>query len=826
VSRPGDRAARRDRSPARLDLRLLGPAAAAWAGAGWAPSARPGLALATAAVAGLAAVGVATALAVRVAGSRRAACPDGRGAGGVAASRRPGPRDGDAAAGGLVVVGVLVCVAGGMLAAALRAQAREAGPLPGLAERRATVTADLVVTDDPRLLRPRPTPSWAGGPERVVVPARLEAVTASGVTTGLRAPVVVLAPRQGWDGLLPSQRVRVTGRLGPPREGDTVAATVSVRDPPDAVAEPSRVHRVAGALRAGLRAAVEPLPAREEGLLPGLVVGDVSRLDPDLREDFRRTGMSHLVAVSGSNVAIVLAAALLAARWLRAGPRAAPAAAGLALAGFVVLARPSPSVLRAGVTGAVGVVALATGRRRSALPALLAAVLVLVLVEPALARAPGFALSVSATAGLLLLAPPLRDAFARRLPRPLAEALAVAVAAQVAVSPVVAALSAEVSLIAVPANLLAVPAVPPATVLGVLTALLAPVSMPLAQLVARAAGVPTTWLVTVAERGAQVPVGAVPWPGGSRGGLLLAAVAVAVGVLLVVRPARRLLAAATAGSLAAVVVLVPLVRGGPPAGWAVAFCDVGQGDAVVLAAGPDAGVLVDAGPDPDAVDRCLRDLGVRRVPRVLLTHLHADHVDGLRGVLRGRAVGAVELVPLHEPAGALAEVERVAAAAGVPVETSVTGEVRVVGALRWRVLGPVRSFRGSGDDPNNNSIVLRVELPGLTALLTGDVEPEAQAALLEAGADLRADVLKVPHHGSRHQDPQFLRAVGARVAVASTGAGNTYGHPAPETLDLLAASGAHVYRTDLDSTVVLAVRSGSVVAVTAQRRRLRTPRRR
>lgn len=286
MSRRADPAPRRDGPPARLDLRLLGPAAAAWAGAGWAPSVPPGLALAAAGVTGLAAVGVGFAVAARAAGGRR-----------TLARRVPG------APGGLVLVGVLVCLAAGVLAAGLRAQAREAGPLPGVADRRATVTADLVVTDDPRVVRPRWAPGWAGGQERVVVPARLEAVTAGEARTELRAPVVVLAPRQGWDGLLPSQRVRVTGRLGPPRQGDSVAATLAVRGPPDAVSEPTAVHRVAGALRAGLRTAVEPLPARERGLLPGLVVGDVSRLDPDLREEFRHTGMSHLVAVSGDSVA-------------------------------------------------------------------------------------------------------------------------------------------------------------------------------------------------------------------------------------------------------------------------------------------------------------------------------------------------------------------------------------------------------------------------------------------------------------------------------------------------------------------------------------------
>lgn len=136
-----------------------------------------------------------------------------------------------------------------------------------------------------------------------------------------------------------------------------------------------------------------------------------------------------------------------------------------------------------------------------------------------------------------------------------------------------------------------------------------------------------------------------------------------------------------------------------------------------------------------------------------------------------------------------------------------------MGDVRWTVLAPSRTYRGTNSDPNNDSVVVRLEVHGVVVLLCGDVEPEAQHDLLAGGADVRASVLKVPHHGSRHQDPAFLAAVGARVALTSVGEGNTYGHPAASTLDQLTAQGARSFRTDRDGAVALVVRGGALTVV-------------
>ncbi len=710
---------------------------------------------------------------------------------------------------GVVAAGACVAAAAAAVVTGVHVQARTSGPLAEAARRTASVTVEVTLLTDPRVVPPRG--DVLAFRRLVIAKGRVTTLTTAGVSTHLRQPLLVLSSDDSLLGLLPSQRLRLEGRVRAADRGDDVTALLSVRGEVVRLGGPSVVQRVAGRLRQGLRDATDPLPHDERGLLPGLVDGDVSRLDPRLQEDFRTTGLTHLTAVSGSNVAVVVGAALLLCRWVGLALRLRPLLGVLALLAFVVLARPEPSVLRAGAMGVVGLLALAGGTRAQAPPALCAAVLALVLVDPDLAPQPGFALSTLATAGLLVLAPVWRDRMARRMPRWLAEAIAVPAAAQVACTPVVVALSGSVGLLAVPANLLAVPAVAPATVLGVLAALVAPVWLPLAQGCAWLGWVPTWWLVTLAHTGAAQPGAGTTLPAGWLGAGLALLLLASLAVVLSVPTLRRLAAATTAGVVLAVVALVVVRPGWPPPGWLLVSCDVGQGDSYVVRL--ETGVLVvDAGPDPQRVDRCLRRLGVTQVALLVLTHLHADHVEGVPGVLRGRKVGEVEIGPLDEPA---VERERLLGwlgARGVPVSRAAIGEVRRSGDVGWEVIDAT-ARHGTDSDPNNSSIVLRLVTHGVSVLFAGDLEGDAQRSLRERGVTLQADVLKVPHHGSRKQDPAFLDAVHAQVALTPVGAGNPYGHPAAVTLQRLAVDGVRIYRSDLDGDVALALRDGSLVSV-------------
>jgi competence protein ComEC len=689
---------------------------------------------------------------------------------------------------------------------------RESGPLIALMRAGDPVRVEAVVRDDPRALHGAP-----GLPPTYSVAVDLNEVGAEdGPALRLSARALVLGGDPGWRGLLPGQRLTTRGKLMPPRGGDLRAAVISSKEEPELIGRPPWAQRAAGVLRAGLQHACDPLPDDVGGLLPGLVVGDTSRLDQALSDDFRTTGMTHLMAVSGANVAILLGVVLFAMQRTRAGPVTRAVACAVVLVGFVILARPSPSVVRAAAMGAIGLIGLASGRPRAAMPALGAAVASLILYDPELAADPGFALSTLATAGLLLLAPPWRDALRRRgWPPGAAEALAVPAAAQVACGPVIAGLSGTVSLVAIPANLVVVPAIAPATLLGVAAAVLSPIWAGGAEFAAWLGQWPARWLVLVATYGARVPAGALPWPPGVCGALLLAGITVALLVAARRAIVRRLvLVAALAGMLGALPVRM-LASGWPPDNWVIVACAVGQGDAIVLPAGPARAVVVDAGPEPDPIDHCLRRLGIRQVVLFVVSHFHVDHVGGVAGVFRGRQVLAVVGPGWPDPPTGRASV--VAAAGRLPLHQVGPGWAYLVGGLRLTVLGPYEPLHGTNSDPNNNSLVLRAEVKGETVLLPGDAETEEQDELLRhlgAGA-LRADVLKVAHHGSSYQAPEFLDAIDPAVALVSVGKDNVYGHPNASLLARLARGGARVLRTD-QSGDIAAVATGHGLAVVAR----------
>ncbi|WP_436522719.1 ComEC/Rec2 family competence protein [Actinoplanes sp. HUAS TT8] len=702
----------------------------------------------------------------------------------------------------------------GSLATAARVSVREAQPLVSLIDSGDPVDLSMIVRDDPHAL------TTTAGPPTYLVAVELERVRPKdgGTPIRLSARALVLGSDPGWRTLLPGQHLTATGRLMPPRPGDLRAAVVSVRESPQLIGEPSWAQRAAGVLRAGLQRACEPLPDDSGGLLPGLVVGDTSRLDPSLEADFQATGMTHLNAVSGSNVAIILGVILFVVRRTGAGPVLCAVVCGVALVGFVILARPSPSVVRAAAMGAIGLLGLASGRPRAAVPALAAAAAVLLVYDPELAADAGFTLSVLATAGLLLLAPVWRDALrARGWPPGAAEALAVPAAAQVACGPVIAGLSGTVSLVAVPANLVVVPAIAPATLLGVGAALLSPVWPAGAEFAAWLAHWPAEWLVLVARTGARMPAGALPWPDGVPGALLLAGITVVV--LIAARRAvvRKLAAVVAACAVLGALPVRLLASGWPPPGWLVVACSVGQGDAIVLPAGDGRAVVVDAGPEPDPVDGCLRRLGIRQVALFVVSHYHVDHIGGVEGLFRGRAVAAVVGPDWPEPAGGRRRVAEVAGKAGAPVSSAGPGWTYAIGGLRLEALAPLEPLHGTNSDPNNNSLVLRATVAGRTVLLPGDAETEEQNDLVGrlGAAGLRADVLKVAHHGSALQSPELLDAVDPAVALVSVGVDNDYGHPNASLLARLARDGARVIRTD-ESGDVAVTAAGGGLAVTVR----------
>ncbi len=781
--------------PPVLDLRLLVPCLTAWA-VGARALAWPGETRAKGAALALLLLLLLVALGVRY-----------RGRHARVSWRRDGPG---------VMALTLVAIGLVLGASAAHESTRRVGPVDELAGQDAMIRGEGVVLTEPIVRSGRPRGDEGGSPpQQVLLRVRLESVTARGVTTAVSAPLFVRAD-EAWTEVGWHDRITLSGRLAPAGPADPEVGVLSPRGPPVPVGERSMVRAAAEYLRTGMRRAVDPLPSDARALLPALVIGDTSMTPPELTDDMLVTGMSHLSAVSGSNVVVVLAALVGACRVSGCPRRWRPWIAGAGLAFFVVLARPEPSVIRAATMGAIGLLGMGASRRGAGTPALCAAVLVLLTVDPWLARSYGFVLSTVATFGLLLFVRPWSAAINAHLPRALhvvGPAVAIPLAAQLVCGPVIVLLQGNVSLIAVVANLVAAPFVAPATVLGVAAALVAVVSTTLATLVGWC-GAPFALVIAWTARiSADVPGGTLPWPDGATGAVLLT-VLTTLGVLAgpwMLRRSRRSPLLALGLVVVLTVGAVPArTFGWPPPDWRLVACDVGQGDGLVLASGPGRAVLVDVGPEDGGVDGCLRRLGVRTLDAVVLTHFHDDHVGDLAAAIDGREVGQILVTPVPDPQWAARQVAEIAARRSIPVRTVTAGDHVELGAVTATAWWPTRTVAG-GSVANNASIVLHVSVGEISALLLGDIEQEAghalrlalarDPAMAAAAADL--DVLKMPHHGSSNVDEGFMEEVVAPVAVISVGADNTYGHPTPTALAWARRHGARVLRTDRDGDIAV-----------------------
>lgn len=421
------------------------------------------------------------------------------------AGRRPGRARRLAALGaGLVAVGVVG--AGFGLAIALRADAVGRHPITAAFGTAAPVT--VTPTESPLPL----------GSSRLMFRATLQRLRDDAAS----GRVVVFARAADFGDLMVGRPLRFTARINRPARRDLTVAVLNASGRPT-VGTAGAVQRAAHAVRGRFARAVrEVLPADQAAMLPALVLGDTSAVNGETSRDFRAAGMTHLTAVSGANVTIVCVAVLFSARWV--GPRAAVALAAVALVAFVIVVQPTASVLRAAVMGAIALTGVLSSRRRQAIPALSATVLLLLAVAPHLAVDVGFALSVLATAALIVIAP----VWSRRLvaggcPKPLADALAVACAAHAVTAPLVAGISGRLSLVAAAANLAVAPVIAPITVLGSAAAALCGLWPAGAQLLVRFTGPEVWWVLRVATWAAGLPAATVPVPAGVPGVVVVSA---------------------------------------------------------------------------------------------------------------------------------------------------------------------------------------------------------------------------------------------------------------------------------------------------------------
>ncbi|MFM5904566.1 MAG: ComEC/Rec2 family competence protein [Micrococcales bacterium] len=553
------------------------------------------------------------------------------------------------------------------------------------------------------------------------------------------------------------------------------------------------------------RQAATGISSQAAALVLGLTNGDDSSLLDSVKEDMKLLSLTHLTAVSGTNCTIVVLSLFFAAGLAGLGRGARVMVAGLGLIGYLVLVGPEPSVLRASVMSLIGLLALVGGRQKSALSFLGLAVLALLIVDSSLALSLGFALSATATFGVIWLAPRLALKLQTYVPAWLATLTAATLAAQLCCLPILVTLQSEFSAFAVLANVLVEPLVPAITVLGVGGAVLA--------LIWPALGSPLFWLASVA---AQAILSISGWLAsinisqklpGHLLGIVLASLLLLAVVLWVLDQGRLARIGAVLLALLFLGFGISDLRAGIQSNrfaqgdWVYVACDVGQGDATVIRSN-DQIAVIDVGPDPKLIDSCLKSLGIRRIDLLVLSHFDRDHVGGLMGALQGRSVdlGLITQFPDERPAaGFFTDLLERSARQVIPAEKGLKGSL---GYLRWSVLSPHHNGEDS-EDSNDGSITMTFEAPKFWILTLADLGEKGQMRLVQERGSWYSRalankplILKVSHHGSADEYSEFMHWLKPAIATISVGANNSYGHPTRRLLDDLNQPQLTLLRTD------------------------------
>lgn len=718
----------------------------------------------------------------------------------------------------MIAVGCLAAAC--LVVGSMRVEALARDPVAELASSHAVAEVEMRLSGAPRQYE-----ATGIRPARWMSTVTVLAIDARGERWRSGVPVVLTVSGDAvgtWSRLPWGTVVTSTVTLAPAEQGSGLAAQVRARGSPRVLAYPQGGDAAVHEVRSGLKAAAATLAAEPRGLVPALVVGDTSGMPRDLTEQFKTTGLTHLTAVSGANLVLLLAFIRMVLVGVGVRGRALMVCLAGGVAAFVALCLGEPSVVRAAGMGLVGLVALGqSGRGKQGLRYLAVAVLLVVVIDPWMSRSIGFTLSVAASAGLLVWAGRWADTLARWMPRWLAEAVSVPIAAQLATQPVVSWLSGSISVVGIVANAVAGPLVGPATVLGFMAAGLSVVFMPAASLCAWLAGWCAQGLCWIARLGDALPGASVSWPTSPWALVVLSVGCLALAGVLPALFARPWPTLAAALALVVLLLRAPTPAGWPPSAWSMVACDVGQGDAFLFRAGPRQAMAVDTGPDPRALARCLDQVGVVEVPVVVLTHLHADHAAGITALTR-RGVQSVvtsavrtptfgdNLVATLEAAGA----ERFIAREGTTVTV---GDVRVDVIAAPELTLELTPAEGESSSENDASLLLRITVGGFSVLAAGDVEETGQQERLRWQREIDTDVLVVPHHGSSRQWPPFLAASTPEIAVISVGAKNDYGHPTKKTLGVVSAITPNVMRTDLHGSIAVS-KTEQGWQVTTQRR--------
>jgi competence protein ComEC len=541
-----------------------------------------------------------------------------------------------------------------------------------------------------------------------------------------------------------------------------------------------------------------------KALVGGLAIGERDLLSPEMAENMKTLSLTHLVAVSGANLAIVMGVVYLLTAACALSRNTRFITALLVMVAYVLVVGPESSVLRSATMATFVVIGLWLGRGTKPIISLAWAVIFLLAIDPGLATDFGFSLSALATVGLLTMALPIYNWLSRYMPRLIAIGIAASFSAQLATTPVLLMLQPSIPIYSVLANLIVEPVVAPVTVLGILALILAYPLPVLSSAVSYVASLGTWWITLVATEVSGWPAARVHFVAGPVGVALAALI-----VLLSLGLYQHRLSKYRTGIAASLVGVMLFSASWSSADqirfqvfdgeWDVVNCDVGQGDALVVRS-QGVVALIDVGREPEPIDKCLDNLQVTKIDLLVITHFDADHAGGIYGALNNRYVETAIISGFADDRPLVSLVETALAQSKVEVLTGFAGMGGKLGELKWRVLAPTAKAT-EAKDSNDASVIVSFTGAGYGLLALGDLGGVGQTRLMRNAGGVLNELsgmpllLKVAHHGSADQSTELFRLLSADIAIFSVGQ-NPYGHPTKKALDQAALSGSRIVRTD------------------------------
>jgi competence protein ComEC len=548
-----------------------------------------------------------------------------------------------------------------------------------------------------------------------------------------------------------------------------------------------------------------------KALVGGLAIGERDLLSPEMAENMKTLSLTHLVAVSGANLAIVMGVVYLLTAACALSRNTRFVTALLVMVVYVLVVGPESSVLRSATMATFVVIGLWLGRGTKPIISLAWAVIFLLAIDPGLATDFGFSLSALATVGLLTMALPIYNWLSRYMPRLIAIGIAASFSAQLATTPVLLMLQPSIPIYSVLANLIVEPVVAPVTVLGILALILAYPLPVLSSAVSYVASLGTWWITLVATEVSGWPAARVHFVAGPVGVALASLI-----VLLSLGLYQKRLSKYRTGIAASLVGIMLFSASWSSADqirfqvfdgeWDVVNCDVGQGDALVVRS-QGVVALIDVGREPEPIDKCLDNLQVTKIDLLVITHFDADHAGGIYGALNNRYVETAIISGFADDRPLVSLVETALAQSKVEVLTGFAGMGGKLGELKWRVLAPTAKAT-EAKDSNDASVIVSFTGAGYGLLALGDLGGVGQTRLMRNAGGVLNELsgmpllLKVAHHGSADQSTELFRLLSADIAIFSVGQ-NPYGHPTKKALDQAALSGSRIVRTDQLGSIAL-----------------------